>query len=159
MVRLLGACLLILGGWGIGAACTSRERGRLAEGEAYLDFLRFIRAQLASFCRPREELFAMYENACLGKNGFLGALRESGSIRTALETAHSHASDEVREWLCAFDRELGRSYLDGQLAACDFYTARLETYIGDLRTRLPARMRIARTTSLAGAMLLALLLL
>ncbi len=159
MLKLLGCLLLTLGGWALGAYLVTRDARRIKMGDAMLDFVRFIRAQLGSFCRTREELFLLYENDFLMSVGFLPALREGGHITAALAASTVTADREVTGWMTAFDRELGRTYLEGQLAACDFYTARLEGHLAARREAQPSRARVWRTVTLAGALLLALLLL
>ncbi len=159
MLKMLGCVLLVMGGWGLGAYLVARDRHRICMGEAMLDMVRFIRAQLASFCRPRAELFTAYENAFLEEIGFLTLLRKEGDITIALAACGVQPDREVADDMTVFNRELGRTYLDGQLAACDYYTSRLETHLASRRESHTSRARVWRTVSLAGALLLALLLL
>ncbi len=136
---------------------TLAARVRMREEEALLDLLRFIKAQIASFFRPRHEIFLMYENEALRACGFSDLLRESGSISTAMEK--TQANKEVKAMMSAFDIELGSSFLEGQLAACDFYIARMETYLAVRREKMPVEGRIRKTVCLTGALLTTLLLL
>ncbi len=159
MLKLCGCICLVLGGWGLGAYLVTRDKRQLSMGDAMLDLVRFIRAQMGSFCRPRAALFSLYDHAYLSLVGFTDALRESGSISTALERSSSSADREVTEWMKAFDKELGRTYVEGQLAICDYYIARLETHLRTRRETQPSRTRVWRTITLAGALLLVLLLL
>ncbi len=159
MLKLCGCVLLVLCGWGIGAYLTARDQRRILTGEAMLDLVRFVRAQMSSFCRPREELFGRYEHPLLEESGFLAYLRESGSISVALKGTNAAVDAEVLQWMCDFDRELGRTYLEGQLSLCDYYKERLESHLAVRREAHPSRTRVWRTVALAAAMLAALLLL
>ncbi len=147
------------GGIGLGTYLTMRDLGRIKTGEDMLDLVRFIRAQIVSFCRPREELFRLYQNERLAASGFLDDLKESGSIAVALGSRRGQADREVVDLMTAFDRELGKSYLEGAVAACDYYTARLEAHLTARRAAQPSQARVWRTVTTAGALLAAILLL
>ncbi len=159
MLKLVGAALLTLGGWGIGCLLAAQERRRVTEIEAILDFLRYIRVQIMTFCRPRGELFASYHNEFLETVGFSERLRTTGRITEALSAPLLSGDKEMRAWLTAFDAELGTSYTEGQIAACDFYIARVEEHLAARREEMPTRTRVRRTVSLVAAVMVALLLL
>ncbi len=156
MLKLIGATLVVLGGAALGRLLSEWERRRVREGEALIDFLRFVRVQILSFMTPRDEIFRLYENDVLANTGFLSSLKAEGNIAAAVQK--TSADREVVHLLTAFDRELGRSFKEGQVAACDFYIARMETCLASQKERLPAVCRIRKTVSLVGALMLTLLL-
>lgn len=158
MFRILGAFLLFLGGFGLAEALAEKEKQILRMGEAYLDFLRFLRGELHAFCRPRAEIYAHYENPLLTACGFLGALRESGEISYAVKAASPPPDPPLGELLRAFGNTQGRGYLTEELAACDLYIARVEEYLAAIRAGTPARVRVKRVCTLTGTLLLILLL-
>ncbi len=159
MLKLLGCVLLTLGGWGLGAYLTTRDKRKITHGEDLVDLVRFIRVQIATFCRPREEVFRLYRNERLEENGFLSRLVSCGSIAVALRDMRDFADPAVLEWMTAFDHTLGRGYCEGEVAACDYYITRMEAHLAKRRQEHPARARIWRTVTMAGALMAALLLL
>ena len=159
MLKLIGACLLFLGGVGLAFSLVRRETERLLDGEAYLEFLRFVRGEIHAFARPREEIFRRFENPHLAANGFLAALRASGSIEEALSHTSPPPDAPLAACLTAFDRSLGRGYLSEELAACDLTVERVASYTERVRGEYPARVRVRRAATLTGTLLLILLLL
>lgn len=159
MLKLFGACLLFLGGLGLAFSFVRRETARLLDGEAYLDFLRYIRGEIHAFARPREEIFRRYENPRLTDNGFLPALCGSGSIEKALSQTAPPPEPPLAACLTAFDRTLGRGYLTEELAACDLAIERVASYTAQVRGEYPTRVKVRRTAILTGTLLLILLLL
>lgn len=159
MLRLIGATLVVVGGFAAARILCGDGTRRCRESAACLDFLRYIRAQIDCFCLPREEIFQRYRNPVLEEAGFLPCLRQSGSIADAAERNKRLASPRVRELLEAFDGELGQSWREEQLAACDFYICRVRDALASDEAALPARNKVRRTVCIAGALMLALLFL
>ncbi len=159
MAGVIGGVLLLIGAWGVSRAMGSREMQRVAEYEAILDFLRYIRMQIDCFRTPRGELFGKYQNKCLLENGFLEALTREGTIEGALQEAHGLWEREDCLVLQCFDRELGDRYLEEQLASCDYYIALWETRVGAVKEGLGNRIKLKRTLALSlGALIWILLI-
>jgi acyl carrier protein phosphodiesterase len=157
MLRWIGAALVLGGAFMMAYLSCAEMKRQVEEARAYLDFLRYIRAQIDCFCAPRHVMFASYRNPLLEKSGFLTALRDGAGMREAL-TSCGNRSRELGELMGSFDAELGKSYREEQLAACDFYTERLGGMLEGWEQALPARMKVRRTVCIAGALMLVLLL-
>ncbi len=159
MLKLLGCVLLAVCGWGVGTYLGVRDKRRITHGEALVDMVRFIRAQIASFCRPKTELYRLYEDPRLHDTGFSDILATEGEMEAALAALGRTVDREMVTWMTAFDREIGRGDADAAIAVCDYYTARMEVHLAARQAAHPSRARVWRTVTTAGALLTALLLL
>ena len=157
MLKLVGVCLLLAGGSGLSLILTREIKQELDTWVAVGDFLRYIRMHIDCFCTPKEEIFASFEHPLLEENGFLPALRQMGDV--GLATEKSIKEEPLAALLYRFGKELGHGYREEQLAVCDFYLAALATQIEKRQRAFPQKVRVRRTVCLAGAMLVALLLL
>lgn len=159
MLRLIGACLLTVAGVAFARFLSERERRRVADAEAYLDFLRYIRGELHAFARPLGEVYCRCENRVLEENGFLPALRAGKTPGEAILSTSPATDPALIKILSAFGGAVGRGYLAETLACCDVYIERADTYARAIREASPARIRVRRTVALAGTAMLLLLLL
>lgn len=159
MLRLIGACLLTVAGIALARFFTERERRRVADAEAYLEFLRYVRGELHAFARPLGEIYRRAGNRVLEENGFLPALRAGGTPGEAVSHTSPATDPALAGILSGFGATVGHGYLAETLACCDVYIERLDTYAKGVREAAPARIRVRRTVVLAGTALLLLLLL
>ena len=159
MIKTAGLVLLcssiLFAGW-------SRMRGLYANaenGKKAVLLLRYIRAQLAGFNMPYDEIFRRcrleFDRGC-----FDGRLREHGLKDALREAGKSIFPDrELFEILSEFADGLGRSGSEEQLRHCDFYLARLEEQISLMEKALSGQVKTCASVSFAGAALLLILFL
>ncbi len=159
MIKTAGLVLLcssiLFAGW-------SRMRGLYANaenGKKAVLLLRYIRAQLAGFNMPYDEIFRRcrleFDRGC-----FDGRLREHGLKDALREAGKSIFPDrELFEILSEFADGLGRSGSEEQLRHCDFYLARLEERISLMEKALSGQVKTCASVSFAGAALLLILFL
>ena len=153
MIKTAGLVLLcssiLFAGW-------SRMRGLYANaenGKKAVLLLRYIRAQLAGFNMPYDEIFRRcrleFDRGC-----FDGRLREHGLKDALREAGKSIFPDrELFEILSEFADGLGRSGSEEQLRHCDFYLARLEERISLMEKALSGQVKTCASVSFAGAAL------
>lgn len=159
MMRLLGALCLLVGAVGLYRLLALRARRRAGIYAGILRLLQYISVEISCFCTAREALFSSFQDEILEKNGFLPALRASGCIPDAIRASEVNIAEADLALLAEFDASLGGSFHEEQLEICAYYVERWREQEGAVRASLPSEIRLTRTVTLSGGMLLFLLLL
>ena len=134
---------------------------RLEQIEGMLLFLRYCRAQIHCFRTPLGDIYRGFENEALEQAGFLPVLRESASLAVAIEKARPalYLDEEQLSLLSACAGELGGSFCEEQVAACDYYIGEFEAACGRERQECPRSAKLRRSMVLAGGLMVILVLL
>ena len=159
MMKTAGLCLLctsiLLFGWNR----TRRLYANAENGKKAVLLIRYIRAQVANFNMPYDEIFRRCRQRFDG-DVFDRLLRERG-LGEAMEEAGTELFFDraLYEILSEFANGLGRSGNEEQLRHCDFYLTRLEERVSAIETALPGQVKVCVSASFAGAALLLILFL
>lgn len=146
LIKMLGATLIGACFFSICRAYLEKEKRKTAEGEGFLRLLRFIRAEIASFGTPTDEIFSRFSCEALSASGFLGRLREEGFSAALSHTRpHLSLSEEVYTLLSAFGEELGKRYLSEELSRLDYYIGALDELLEGAKKEAPKRARLCRS--------------
>ena len=161
LVKTMGIIILLCGSLYLCVSFSLFERRRLEQCEGFLLLIRHVKAQIACFHMPLSRIWQTFSSRELERCGFLSALRESGDFEAALDACRGRIwlSEDELGLLRAFAGELGRSYLEEQMACCDYYIGELERAYAQRRTARPARTRLFRSLFLTGGLMLVILLL
>lgn len=157
-IKTIGAVLLLCITVYLCVAFTWNEARRLRQLEGLLLLLRTVRGQISCFRTPVDRIYASFENEALERCGFLPALRQTGDFTQALEAVGPRLlmPEEEARLLSSFGLELGGTYRDEQVAACDYYISELENCFARRREERPRRLRLGRSLLLTGGLMLIL---
>ncbi len=97
----------------IGFVFSARVKGRLLQEEAFIDFICFLRPNVASGV-PLHDIFCSYSAQALEKTGFLTELRKNEGSDNFYETFLKFRdkfliTEAEKEYLLAFANSLGKS--------------------------------------------------
>lgn len=159
MIGTLGALTVLFLTFYVGFLFSRMQNGRQMRLECFLLLIRFIESEISCYQTPLDDIYRKFEGEALEKCGFLAVLRERG-MREALKECRSALcfSDEEYRLLELFACELGKSYREEQLRGCEYYRRMLENYCHEGRQELPARLKLCRSLTVTGGLLLVLLL-
>lgn len=161
LLKTFGVILLLSGSLYLCFCFTQFERRRLQQCEGLLLLLRHIKAQISCFHMPLGRIYATFSSEELERCGFLEALRQTEDISKALDSAKGEMwlSGEEMTLLRAFSGEVGASYVEEQIACCDYYIGQLEQAYAERKTALPARRKLYRSLFITGGLMLVIILL
>lgn len=156
--KLIGAGMILAAALALARSLAGTERARLAQTEAYLTLLRFIRRQIACYGRSLGEICRRLEPALLAACG-LGETPPGGDFSAMLDEAALCLPPDAERVVRGFAQEFGQGYLAEQLVLCDSTVAELDAIAAAARRRLPERLRLIRCACLCGGLAVILLLL
>ncbi len=160
MLQLIGAIGVMALSAYLAFSFSKMEGKRVRQIEGFLLLIRHIRAEIACFRTPVADIYAGFSHAALAECGFLESLRERGfSAALAAGQGELYLEEEEMATLSAFGEGVGRSYSGEQIALCDYTIGELEKALSRRREEAPKRARVLRTLSIAGGLMLVILLL
>ncbi len=136
---------------------TGELRGRLALLRGWMDFVAFVRDQIAHFSRPLTEICALYSGGMLEKNGCLSAMREGGIPRGGTFTAG--LGEGEKNAIRQFTQGIGQGYREDALRLCDYTLEQLKEAEKKRSGELGGEERMYRTVPLMFALSLVLMFL
>lgn len=156
----IGACITVLLTLYIGFLFSRMQRGRQRRLECFLQLIRFIESEISCYQTPLDDIYRRFEGEALHSCGFLSCLREKGMSAALIECRASLCfSEQEFQSLLDFSAELGKSYREEQLRGCEYYRRILEEYCTSGREELPVRLRLCRSLTVTGGLLLVILFL
>ena len=143
-------------------ACLLRARQqekRVRECEGFLQLVRHIRAEIATFHTPLDRALARFENAALEEAGVLALARTRGLCAALFEKRDTLClAGEERKVMLAFAEGVGRSYRAEAIALCERTENLLAASLEKEKREAPARVRAGNALLLFGGLSLLLLL-
>ena len=160
LLKSLGIILLLFGSLYLCFAFSLFEKRRLEQAEGILLLLRHTRAQISCFQAPLGKIYGSFSCQELERAGFLEALRETESIASAIEQAKEqlYLTEEQKALLLSFAGEVGGSFKEEQIAACDYYISQWENGYAMQKNALPNRQKLYRSLFITAGLMLAILL-
>ena len=154
----VGALIILFLTFYVGFLFSRMQRGRQRRLECFLQLIRFMESEISCYQTPLDDIYRRFEGESLEECGFLAVLREKGMIAALAECRHKLCfSDEEYRLLTEFSGELGKSYREEQLRFCEYYRRMLENYCAEGREELPGRLKLCRSLTVTGGLLLVIL--
>lgn len=158
MFGTVGALMIIGLTLYVGFLFSHMQNGRQKRLECFLQLIRFIESEISCYQTPLDDIYRRFDGEELEKCGFMTVLREKGMGAALAERRGALCfSDEEYRLLVDFSGELGKSYREEQLRGCDYYRRMLENYCNEGREALPARLKLCRSLTVTGGLLLVVL--
>ena len=165
-MRICGAVLLFIFFSLCGVTAGEREKKRLEECEAFLEFFEYIKNQVEFFLTPTKLMYRNFTNTVLEACGFLPALRaqENDEIycdvwSTALKacTKKLHLSEKQYVLVREFGDCIGKSHGQIQANSFDYYISEMHTEIAREKTESDKNIKLYRTLGIAAGACAAIL--
>ncbi len=148
-LKILGSAILVFAAVGGASKLSALAQSRVEQIAAFLSLLRYIKAQVAYFKTPVNEIYLSFENSVLEKCGFISALRENGMISALENTSENlYIEKAERELLYLFACELGGSFKEEQVKSCDYYIESLQLIYTEQKAELPRKKKLYKTVFL-----------
>lgn len=160
-MKWVGALFLVAASYLLGNAIANDESKQLAETDSLILLLKYMRRRMESERIPLFNVFADFSDQALESNGFMQALCNNKSSKTAWLQALpllSIDSEALRE-LTSFGQTLGELPLTEQLLKLDSCLAFLTEKKKALRETLPNKQRATKTVCLLVGVLIAIIML
>ena len=155
-MRVVGVISLFAVALVICRALAEHEERRIRAIDGLLALLRHVKAKILCFRMPLDEIYRDVCDAELERIGFLRILRESASLRRALEGSSETLliSQDLFRRLAELGDALGAG--DGAAAAelCEYYIGELSREAAELRAAAPKRLRLHRSLVVTGMLML-----
>ena len=159
MIGTLGAKTILSMTLYVALLFSNMQSRRQKNLECFLLLIRFIESEISCYQTPLDDIYRRFDGDALERCGFSAVLREKGLKEALVECKEALClSDEEYRLLLDFSGELGKSYREEQLRGCDYYRRMLESYCNEGRQELPARLKLCRSLTLTGGLLLVVLL-
>ena len=165
-MRLLGAFFLFAFCSLLGIFAGEREKKKLCECEAFLEFFEYIKNQVEFFRTPTKAIYRSFSSAVLENCGFLPALRshENDEVycdvwKCALESAakNLHLSEKQRNLVFDFGECIGKSQGEIQKASFERYIAEMNAEIAKEKAESEKNVKLYRTLGIAAGACAAIL--
>jgi hypothetical protein len=155
-MRFVGVICLLALALVLCRAIVEAEARRIRTADAMLSLLRHMKTMILCFRMPLDEIYRSISDPELGELGILFHLRESASLRVALERAGGTLalSDDLRERLSELDDAVGRGDRETAAELCEYYIGELSREANALRLELPRRTRLHRSLVVTGMLML-----
>jgi hypothetical protein len=127
-LKYIGIAIFIFGAGAFVGSYTSYLKRRVAEHEAFLSLVSYMRIQIGCFMRPPLELIRGFESEALEKTGFLEALERSSDMSGAYREICGTLliGDKARGVLDGLFSSLGEVYYDESVRLLDNAREELE---------------------------------
>lgn len=156
----IGAMMIVLMTFYVGFLFSRMQRGRQRRLECFLQLIRLIESEISCYQTPLGDIYRHFDGEALESCGFISVLREKGMAAALTECRSALCfSDEEFTLLMDFSAELGKSYREEQLRGCEYYRRMLEGYCAEGREELPRRLKLCRSLTVTGGLLLVVLFL
>ena len=165
-MRAFGAAALFAFFSLCGVFAGEREKKRLCECEAFLEFFGYIRNQVEYFLMPTKLIYKGFASGVLEACGFLPALRshENDDVycdvwRAALWVSEKslHLSKKQREIVLGFGDCIGKSQGEIQTASFDRYIAEMSAETEKEKAESEKNIKLYRTLGIAAGACAAIL--
>lgn len=143
-IKLLGSAFLLFSSICYGEMHIRSDRLKTRDIEAVIDIIKYISEKIEYFSAPLPEIFLQYSNDHFEKTGVLEEIRRSG-IKFLCTDNKLSISQEDRDLLSKFASELGKSYVDEELALCRYTYEKLKESEAKLRETQKSREKLYRT--------------
>jgi stage III sporulation protein AB len=159
MMGTIGALTILCLTFYVGFLFSRMQNGRQKRLECFLQLIRFIESEISCYQTPLDDIYRRFDGDALEKCGFTAVLRQKGMAAALAECRAALCfSDEEYRLLVDFSGELGKSYREEQLRGCEYYRRMLDSYCNEGRQALPARLKLCRSLTVTGGLLLVVLL-
>ena len=165
-MRLCGAALLFLFFSLCGVLAGEREKKRLLQCEAFLEFFEYIKNQVEYFLTPTKVMYRSFSSAVLESCGFLPALRshENDKVycdvwRAALKACEKNLilSEKQRLLVLEFGDCIGKSNGQMQANTFDYYILEMRAEISREKAEGAKNIKLYRTLGIAAGACAAIL--
>ena len=165
-MRLIGAVLLFAFCSFCGIFAGEREKKRLCECEAFLEFFEYIKNQVEFFRTPTKAIYRSFSSAVLESRGFLPALRshENDEVycdvwKCAFESAgkNLHLSEKQRGLVLDFGECIGKSQGEIQKTSFERYISEMNSEIAKEKAESEKNVKLYRTLGIAAGAFAAIL--
>lgn len=160
-MRIAGAAVLFLFFSLIGFYAGEKEKRRLAECEAFLEFFEYIKNQVNYFLTPTKVMYRCFSSEILEECGFLPALRshEDDEIyrdvwRISLQSCEKNLriTKKQKSLILEFGDCIGKSNGDIQTASFDYYISEMRAQVETEKQEGAKNAKLYRTLGItAGA--------
>lgn len=165
-MRLFGAIVLFFFFSFLGIFAGEREKKRLCECEAFLEFFEYIKNQVEFFRTPTKVIYRSFSSSVLESCGFLPALRshENDEVycdvwKCAFGSAakNLHLNEKQRGLVLDFGECIGKSQGEIQKASFERYIAEMNGEIAKEKTESEKNVKLYRTLGIAAGAFAAIL--
>ena len=165
-MRLCGAIVLFLFFSLLGVWAGEREKKRLYECEAFLEFFEYIKNQVEFFLTPTKVMYRNFSGKVLESRGFLAALRshENDEVycdvwRAALKSCEKSFSLTEKQFslVMEFGDTVGKSQGQIQTNGFDYYISEMRAETARQKTECEKNIKLYRTLGVAAGALSAIL--
>ena len=156
MYKIVGAALVVLGGWLLGDGVCRRERVLCDQIRGAATLMRYIRSQIDIYLLPIGDIVLNCDGELRGLCGISGF---DVSERGVAVRGSSMLDEASRNGLDEYFKQAGRGDRASELKLCDHYISFFDERYQALSRECPRRCRLAMTLCLCGAAGVALLLL
>ena len=154
LIALLALALLLC------RAITEHGQRRIRSLDAMLSLIRQIKGMILCFGMPLGDIYRSLRSPALEACGFLGYLRECGSLSEALLAYGDELAlpAELSGRLAELGDTLGRGGRAEAGELCDYYIGELSRAASDARESAPKQMKLYRSLVVTGMLMLAVVL-
>ena len=165
-MRLFGAVFLFAFFGFLGIFAGEREKKRLCECEAFLEFFEYIKNQVEFFRTPTKAIYRSFSSAVLESCGFLTALRShendevySDVWKCALKSASKnlHLNEKQKNLVLDFGAGIGKTQGEIQKAGFERYIAEMNVEIAKEKAESEKNVKLYRTLGIAAGAFAAIL--
>ncbi len=155
--RIIGAVMLVLSGVAGAYYMNRAASAALAQVEAHVSFLRYVRLQVECFALPISEILRKCDRELLLGCGYRRDLvpKNLADFLAGIE----HWDPECEGIMRSFSVEFGKGYRDEQVRSCEYHAELLEARREALSARLPERKKLYSTLCVTGALAVVIILL
>lgn len=165
MLRLFGAVMIVGSSALFGILCAKNEHRRVEQLEGILGLLRHIREQISCFRRTKSKILISFSDTRPEMRVFVSNLHASAGEAQPLSMAIERCGQKLmltageKEQLTAYDKQFGSHDGESEIRCCDYYISVFTEILVKEKKEMPGRMKLYRTLTLMGGLMLVILLL
>ncbi len=147
MIKTVGIILLIVGGFLLTASLNKRSADKLANIEAWIDLLSYIKNQVDLFSLPISELLHSCKTEQLRACGYRQCRKPTDISDLIANT--DHCDEDVKRIIESFAKDFGKSYRSEEVKRCEFYISELDRHRKIMKEQLPTKKKLTATVCMS----------
>lgn len=164
MLKILGSVFIVISSALIGILCAKNERRRVEQLEGILGMLRHIREQISYFRRTKSKILTSFSDRRPEMRVFMSNLHANACDAHPLTAAIERSGPrlmltaEEKDKLITYDKQFGCHNGESEIRCCDYYISIFEEILEKEKKEMPGKIKLYRTLTLMGGLMLVILL-
>jgi len=142
VIKLIGACAIIICTLGMGLHITGKNKKSLIFTKEMLELMRHAKDKIEYFNAPIDEIFESYTAKKPQFIDSINKIKTDGWESVTEMQNEINLSKEVQSIINEFGNKLGKSNKQDQLSMCNYCINRLENIYKDMQKSLPEKNKV-----------------